>query len=91
MTGEPAAHIGATSPDAVDLEQALTMLAWSDPAVTGDPVAVFTQLGVQVPAGWRVDLRIQRPDTPVPGDPTRVLRRGGARASGQPDGPVAQR
>ena len=63
MTGEPAAHIGATSPDAVDLEQALTMLAWSDPAVTGDPVAVFAQLGVQVPAGWRVDLRIQRPDT----------------------------
>jgi hypothetical protein len=63
VTGEPAAHIGATSPDAVDLEQALTMLAWSDPAVTGDPVAVFAQLGVQVPAGWRVDLRIQRPDT----------------------------
>jgi hypothetical protein len=24
---------------------------------------VFAQLGVQVPAGWRVDLRIQRPDT----------------------------
>ena len=63
MTGEPAAHIGATSPDAVDLEQALTMLGWSDPAVTGDPVAALTQLGVDVPAGWRVDLRIQRPDT----------------------------
>ena len=39
------------------------MLAWSDPAVTGDPAAAFAQLGVQVPAGWRVDLRIQRPDT----------------------------
>ena len=63
MTDDPAAHISATSPDAVDLEQALTMLAWSDPAVTGDPAAVFAQLGVQVPAGWRVDLRIQRPDT----------------------------
>ena len=63
MTDDPAAHISATSPDAVDLEQALTMLAWSDPAVTGDPAAAFAQLGVQVPAGWRVDLRIQRPDT----------------------------
>ncbi len=63
MTGEPAAHVSATSPDAVDLEQALTMHAWSDPAVTGDPAAVFAQLGVQVPGGWRVDLRIQRPDT----------------------------
>ena len=61
MTGEPATHAVAT--DAVDLEQALTMLAWSDPAVTGDPAAALTQLGVEVPAGWRVDPRIQRPDT----------------------------
>jgi hypothetical protein len=63
VTDEPTAHVGATGPDAADLEQALTMLAWSDPAVTGDPAAVFAQLGVPVPAGWRVDLRIQRPDT----------------------------
>jgi hypothetical protein len=63
VTDDPAAHISATSPDAVDLEQALMMLAWTDPAVTGDPAAVFAQLGVQLPAGWRVDLRIQRPDT----------------------------
>ena len=63
MTGEPRGHIGATGPDAADFEQALTMLAWRDPAVTGDPAAAFAQLGVQVPAGLRVDLRIQRPDT----------------------------
>ena len=63
MTGEPAAHFGATGPDAVDLEQALTKLAWSDPAVTEDPAAALARLGVEVPAGWRVDLRVQRPDT----------------------------
>ena len=63
MTGEPTAHAGAARPDAVDLEQALTMLAWSDPAVTQDPAAALAQLGVEVPAGRRVDLRIQRPDT----------------------------
>ena len=63
MTDEPTAHVGATGPDAADLEQALTVLAWSHPAVTEDPAAAFAQLGVEVPAGWRVDLRIQRPDT----------------------------
>ena len=63
MTGEPRADVGATGPDAADFERALTMLAWSDPAVTEEPVAALTQLGVDVPAGWRVDLRIQRPDT----------------------------
>jgi hypothetical protein len=63
VNGEPTAGGGATGPDAVDLEQALTMPAWRDPAVTEDPAAAFAQLGVQVPAGLRVDLRIQRPDT----------------------------
>ena len=63
MTDEPTVHVGATGPDAADPEQALTMLAWSHPAVTEDPAAAFAQLGVEVPAGWRVDLRIQRPDT----------------------------
>ena len=63
MTGEPTAHVGAAGPAAVDLEQALTMLAWSDPAVVEDPAAALAQLGVQVPAGLRIDLRIQRPDT----------------------------
>jgi len=63
VTDEPTAHVGATGPDAADLEQALTVLAWSHPAVTEDPAAAFAQLGVEVPAGWRVDLRIQRPDT----------------------------
>lgn len=56
MTDDPAAYISVTSPDAVDLEQALTMLAWSDPAVTSDPSAAFAQLGVQVPAGHRAEL-----------------------------------
>ena len=63
MTGEHAALFGATGPDAADFEQALTMLAWSDPAVTEELAAALAQLGVEVPAGWRVDLRIQRPDT----------------------------
>jgi hypothetical protein len=63
VTGEPTTQVGATGPDAADFEQALTMLAWSDPAVTEDPAAAFAQLGVHVPAGLRVDLRIQRPDT----------------------------
>jgi hypothetical protein len=63
VTGEPRADVGATGPDAADFEQALTMLAWSDPAVTEEPAAAFAQLEVEVPAGWRVDLRIQRPDT----------------------------
>ena len=63
MTGERTAHVGVTGPDAADLEQALTVLAWRDPTVTEHPAATFAQLGVQVPAGLRVDLRIQRPDT----------------------------
>ena len=78
MTDEPTAHVGATGPDAADLEQALTMLAWSDPAVTEDPAAAFAQLGVEVPAGWRVDLRIQRPGAAAgrsQGGACRVLRR----------------
>jgi hypothetical protein len=63
VTGEPTAPVGAAGADAADFEQALTKLAWSDPAVTENPAAAFAQLGVTVPAGLRVDLRIQRPDT----------------------------
>ena len=46
-----------------DVEQALTRLAWSDPSVADDPAAALSQLGVDVPAGLRFDVRIQRPDT----------------------------
>lgn len=46
-----------------DLEQALTALTWGDPAVVQDPVAALSALGVEVPAGMRLDVRIQRRDT----------------------------
>jgi hypothetical protein len=46
-----------------DLEQDLTMLVWSDPAAAGDPATTLAKLGVDLPPGLRVDLRIQRPDT----------------------------
>jgi hypothetical protein len=46
-----------------DLEQALTTLAWGDPAVAQDPAAAMSALGVEVPAGMRLDVRIQRRDT----------------------------
>jgi hypothetical protein len=48
---------------AVELEAALTELAWADPSVTDDPTAALAQLGVTVPGGVRVDVRIQRRDT----------------------------
>jgi hypothetical protein len=48
---------------AVDLETALTELAWSDPTVADDPAAALARLGVDVPQGMRVDVRVQRPDT----------------------------
>jgi hypothetical protein len=46
-----------------ELEQALTALAWADPAVAADPAAALARLGVDVPDGMRFDIRIQRPDT----------------------------
>jgi hypothetical protein len=49
--------------DAIELEQALTVLAWSDPAFADDPSAGLSQLGVEVPAGLRFDVRVQRRDT----------------------------
>ena len=49
--------------DADDVEQALTRLAWNDPSVAEDPAAALSRLGVDVPAGLRLDVRIQRPDT----------------------------
>ena len=49
--------------DAIELEQALTVLAWSDPAFADDPSAGLRRLGVEVPAGLRLDVRVQRGDT----------------------------
>ncbi|PVZ08175.1 nitrile hydratase [Actinomycetospora cinnamomea] len=46
-----------------DLEQALTALAWGDPAVLQDPAAAMSKLGVDVPNGMRLDVRVQRRDT----------------------------
>lgn len=54
---------GSGAHGAGDLETALTELAWSDPAVADDPAAALATLGVDVPAGMRVDVRVQRPDT----------------------------
>jgi hypothetical protein len=48
---------------AADLERALTELAWSDPGVEDDPAAALARLGVEVPAGLRIEVRVQRPDT----------------------------
>ena len=63
MTGGPDENGGSASPVTSDLEQALTMLAWSDPAVTDDPGSALAQLGLDVPPGLRFDLRVQRRDT----------------------------
>jgi hypothetical protein len=49
--------------DAVELEAALTALAWADPSVADDPAAALARLGVTEPDGVRVDMRIQRRDT----------------------------
>jgi hypothetical protein len=46
-----------------ELEDALTELAWSDPSVAADPEAALASLGVHIPRGMRVDVRVQRRDT----------------------------
>ena len=65
-----------------DLEQALTALAWRDPSAVEDGASPLAALGVDVPTGMRVDLRVQRRDTlyfvipPAAGDgadPDRVV------------------
>lgn len=55
----------ASTPDSgpADLEQALTERAWSDPEVAHDPTGALAALGVEVPDGLQVDIRVQRPDT----------------------------
>jgi len=45
---EDITHI-LSSVDATELEQALTALAWSDPAFADDPSSALSQLAVEVP------------------------------------------
>lgn len=49
--------------DVPGLEDALTKLAWADPSVADDPHAALARLGVTVPEGLQVDVRVQRRDT----------------------------
>lgn len=46
-----------------EIEQALTQLAWADPSIATDPGAALAELGVHLPDGIRLDVRIQRRDT----------------------------
>ena len=62
--------------DAVELEQALTVLAWGDPAFADDPSAALPRLGVEVPAGLRLDVRVQRRDTLLLDHPACVVLTG---------------
>ncbi|MFJ3937881.1 nitrile hydratase [Streptomyces parvus] len=63
MKDEPDENAGSDGPGSLDLEQALTILAWSDPALTENPGAALTRLGIDVPPALRFDVRVQRPDT----------------------------
>ncbi|MFJ3975277.1 nitrile hydratase [Streptomyces sp. NPDC090021] len=63
MKDEPEENAGSDGPGSLDLEQALTILAWSDPALTENPGAALTRLGIDVPPALRFDVRVQRPDT----------------------------
>ncbi|SJM57444.1 hypothetical protein [Gulosibacter sp. 10] len=65
-----------------DLEYALTERAWSDPRfatlLRTEPATALLELGVRVPAGVRLDIRVQRRDTlyfaipPMPDAETRA-------------------
>ena len=46
-----------------EIEQALTELAWADPSIATDPGAALAELGVHLPDGMHLDMRIQRRDT----------------------------
>lgn len=59
MTDEPLVDRN----DNLGLEDALTELAWADPSVADDPHAALARLGVTVPDGVQVDVRVQRRDT----------------------------
>lgn len=52
---------------ATDIETGLTEKAWRDPVfaslLLSDPAAALARIGVELPAGVRVDVRIQHPDT----------------------------
>ena len=43
-----------------ELEQALTALAWNDATATSNPKTALASLGVDVPDGLRLDVRVQR-------------------------------
>lgn len=60
MTGGAVAH-GPSG--AVELEGALTQVAWADRSTVDDAAAALARLGVSVPDGVRVDVRVQRRDT----------------------------
>ena len=51
----------------MSLERELTKRAWSDPAfamqLAAEPASALAALGVTVPEGMRVDIRMQRRDT----------------------------
>jgi len=51
----------------MSLERDLTARAWSDPAfaaqLAAEPEAALAALGVTVPEGMRIDIRLQRRDT----------------------------
>ena len=46
-----------------EIEAALTELAWADPGITTDPGATLAELGIHLPDGLHLDVRIQRRDT----------------------------
>jgi hypothetical protein len=47
----------------VDLEQALTALVWAEPSLAQDPAAALARLGVDLPDGVHLEIRVQRRDT----------------------------
>ncbi|MCW1958921.1 MAG: hypothetical protein KIH64_010315, partial [Mycobacterium sp.] len=66
-----ATHARASGRDPVvasdDIETGLTERAWRDPEfaslLTREPAAALAMIGVELPAGVRVDVRIQEPNT----------------------------
>ncbi|WP_420078690.1 nitrile hydratase [Streptomyces sp. JL4002] len=63
MTDAPDEALCSERPAGLDLEQALTLLAWRDPAMTDNSGAVAARLGIVLPPDLRFDVRVQRPDT----------------------------
>jgi hypothetical protein len=55
-------EIETPGPDA-EIEQALTELAWADPGRVTDAGSALAELGVPIPDGIRLEVRVQRRDT----------------------------